>query len=207
MKSRYLLIGLIFSFATASCQFGESQPNTKQTPVPSPTERATVTPSPTIEATPEDSAGRTATAACLEINTGDNIVYKKQTFSIDFEPFKRSCFVTAHNPEYDNPPLESQFAIYKNGKLIFDFPSQFNGSTFGCWVDAVAFQDLNGDKLTDIIVIGKCEAKAGTYNENMVYINDGKGFTTREDANNQLGELTSTKAVAAFVEENRAMFF
>jgi hypothetical protein len=207
MITRYLFVIILAVAVTSSCQSDGGRQNTAQSPVPGPTEKASATPAPTVEGTPEDSAGRTATAACQEVKTGDNVIYKKQTFAIDFEPFKGSCFVTAHNPEYDNPPLESQFAIYKNNKRTFEFPSQFNGSTFGCWVDAVAFQDLNGDKMTDIIVIGKCMAKVESYNENMVYINDGKGFTTREDANNQLGEMTSIKAVIAFVEENRTMFF
>lgn len=207
MITRYLFVIILVVVITSACQFSGGQQNTAQSPVPSPTQKESATPAPTVEGTPEGSAGRTATAACLEVKTGDNVVYKKQTFAIDFEPFKGSCFVTAHNPEYENPPLESQFAIYKNNKRTFEFPSQFNGSTFGCWVDAVAFQDLNADKLTDVIVIGKCMAKVESYNENMVYINDGKGFTTREDANNQLSEMTSIKAVVAFVEENRAMFF
>lgn len=207
MNTRFLLIGILAVVFATSCQFGSTPQNTAQTPAPTPVQTASATPAPTVEGTPEDSAGRTATAACQSVNTGDNIVYKKQTFAIDFEPFKGSCFVTAHNPEHTDPPLESQFAIYKNGKRTFDFPSQFNGSTFGCWVHAVSFKDLNDDGLTDVIVIGKCLARADSYNENMVYVNDGKGFTTREDANNQLGEKTSIKDVTEFVEENRGMFF
>ena len=60
---------------------------------------------------------------------------------------------------------------------------------------------------TDVIVIGKCQAKMGDFNENMVYINDGKGFTTREDANTQLGDFKTVKQVVDFVKENRSMFF
>ena len=83
------------------------------------------------------------------------------------------------------------------------FPSQFNGVNFGCWIDAVSFQDLNEDKKTDVIVVSKCQAKSGDYNENTVYINDGKDFTTREDANTHLGEFKSVKQVVDFVEENQ----
>jgi len=66
---------------------------------------------------------------------------------------------------------------------------------------------LNDDKKTDVIVVSKCQAKMGDYNENSVYINDGKGFTTREDANTQLGEIKTIKQVADFVKENKNMFF
>lgn len=148
-----------------------------------------------------------ATLVCQAVDPGEYDIYKKQTFAIDFEPFRDSCFVTSHNPEMDDPPMESNFAIFKNGKKVFDFPSQFNGVSFGCWIDAVAFPDLNGDKRNDVVVVSKCQAKERSYNENTVYINDGKGFTTREDANTQLGEFTTVKQVIDFVGENRSMFF
>jgi hypothetical protein len=197
--------------AAASCNFAkdESVTKTSNTPKPAPT------------ATPRDEgkdpAGAGGKAApekaavqsdeCFSVDTGDNVVYKKQTFAIDFVPFEGSCFVTEHNPEYDDPPLESQFGIYKDGKRVYEFPSQFNGTTFGCWVEAVSFQDLNADSRTDVIVVGKCSAKANPYNENMVYVNDGKGFTTNEDANTKLSEFATVKDIAGYVKENREMFF
>src|SRR6476620_10177638 len=104
---------------------------------------------------------------CLETRTGGKfVVMKTQTFPIDFDPFPGSCFVTYYNREYPDPPMESHYSIFKGDKVAFDFPEQFNGATFGCWVDGVSFQDLNKDRLKDVIVIGKCSAKAGPYNEN-----------------------------------------
>lgn len=196
---------ILYSVIFASCGFRskEQAANTRQTPVPTTTASAAPTPEPTAEET----AGKSATLRCQSVDTGDFKVYAKQTFAIDFEPFRNSCFVTSHNPEYEDPPMESQFAIYKGGKKAFDFPSQFNGVNFGCWVDAVAFQDLNDDKLTDVIVISRCQAKSESYNENTVYANTGKAFTTREDANMQLGEMRTIKQVADFVKENKSMFF
>src|SRR5687767_13338372 len=152
---RHPFIFLLLSIALTSCRFGSREPAANTSPTPTPIVAA-ATQSPTPDATPEETAGKSATLVCQTVNTGDNVVYKKQTFAIDFDPFKGSCFVTSHNPESDDPPMESEFSIYKNGKKVFDFPSQFNGVTFGCWVDAVGFQDLNDDKLTDIIVVGKC---------------------------------------------------
>lgn len=144
---------------------------------------------------------------CLNVDTGDNEVVKNQTFAIDFAPFTKSCFVTAHNPEYDDPPLEAEFGIYKNGKKVFDFPDQFNGVEFGCWVDGVAFEDLNDDNLKDVIVVGKCSAKSAPYNENMIYVNTGRGFTTREEANYKLSDFKKIKEISDFVRKNQQIFF
>ena len=149
-----------------------------------------------------------ARAACMNVDVGaKRAVQKSQTFAFDFEPYKNSCFVTSYNPEYGDIHMETAYAIYKNGKKAFSFPNQFNGSTFGCWVEAVAFQDLNRDGLTDVVVMGKCSAKAGDYNENMVYVNSGKAFTSNEDGNNQLSDFSTTKEVIGFVEDNKQIFF
>ncbi|MGQ0541883.1 MAG: hypothetical protein ACT4O9_08545 [Blastocatellia bacterium] len=203
---RYTFTLLLLSIAITSCRFvSPDQP--ASTPEPKQTPKTAATQIPTPNATPEDSAGKSATLLCQSVDTGDNVVLKKHTFAIDFEPFKASCFVTSHNPEFDDPPLESEFAVYKNGRKVFDFPSQFNGVTTGCWVEAVAFQDLNEDKLTDVIVVGKCSAKTAPYYENMVYVNTGKTFTTREDANYRVAEMKTIKAIVNFVKENLSMFF
>ncbi|MCD9187670.1 MAG: hypothetical protein LUM44_14720 [Pyrinomonadaceae bacterium] len=144
---------------------------------------------------------------CLSVDTGDNEIVKNQTFPIDFAPFTKSCFVTSHNPEYDDPPMEAEFSIYKNGERVFDFPGQFNGVTFGCWVDGVAFEDLNDDNLKDVIVVGKCSAKTAPYNENMVYVNTGRAFTTDEDANYKLSDFKKIKEITDFVRKNQQTFF
>lgn len=205
MKKTSLLVFTLSLAVFSACKLAK----TDQAQNPTPTPVATASPSPAATTgTVEEAAGKSATLKCQELNVGEFKVFKKQTFAIDFEPFKGSCFVTSYDPEYgDDPPLESKIAIYKNGKTTFDFPSQFNGVSSGCWVDAVAFQDLNEDKRTDIIVVGKCSAKTAPYNENMVYVNIGKEFTTREDANYNVAEMTTIKAIADFVKDNRDMFF
>ena len=148
-----------------------------------------------------------AKADCENINTGDKKLLKSQTFPIDFAPYKNSCFVTAHDPEYTDPPLGSEFSIYRNGEEVFFFPGQFNGVTTGCWVEAVSFQDLNGDNLTDIIVVGKCGAKSGPYHENMVYVNTGTTFMTDEDANYKLADFQKAGEISDFVKRNKQLFF
>ena len=144
---------------------------------------------------------------CKNVNAGDFKVWAKQTFPVDFKPYQKACFVTLYNPEYDDPPLESQFAIFREGEKIFDFPEQFNGVKFGCWVDAVAFEDLNGDELKEVIVIGKCSAKTSEYNENMVYVNTGDDFRTDVDANYKLADFSKIKEVNDFVRKNKSSFF
>jgi hypothetical protein len=154
------------------------------------------------EGTPTETERMSAATACHAVDTGRKVVLKAQTFAIDFEPFKNSCFVTSHDAEYKDPPLNSEFAIYKNGQRVFSFPDQFNGVTVGCWVEAVAFQDVNRDRRTDVIVVGKCSAKSNSYNENSVYLNDGKTLSTNTETNSRLSDLTTVKAIVDFLQKN-----
>ncbi len=207
---RYFVFSLLVTVLAASaCKLPSKQQVEVTTATPPPTATPFPTGSPAApDSTPEESAGMSATLVCQSIDAGEHKVYKKQTFAIDFEPFRNSCFVSTYDPEYgDDPPLESAFAIYKNSKKVFDFPNQFNGVNVGCWVEGVSFQDLNVDKRNDVIVISKCSGKSATYNENSVYINDGQGFTTRDDANMALGEFSTVRQVVDFVKENKSMFF
>ncbi len=144
---------------------------------------------------------------CLNIKIPGKKIDAKQTFPFDFEPFKNACFVTAHDPEFDNPPLGSEFFIYKDGQEVYKLPSPFNGVTTGCWAEGVAFQDLNEDGLTDIIIAGICSAKTAPYSENMVYVNKGKEFTTNEEANYTLEKFKKIKDIADFVKRNKEQFF
>jgi hypothetical protein len=144
---------------------------------------------------------------CSNIDTGDKMILKSQTFPVDFAPYKNSCFVTVHHPEYADPPLDSEISIYRNGEEVFYFPNQFNGVTVGCWVEAVSFQDLNGDNLTDIIVVGKCSGKSGSYNENVVYVNTGITFMTDENANYKLNDFQKIGEISDFVKRNKQLFF
>ena len=150
---------------------------------------------------------KTTKADCLQVETGDNAIQAAQTFPVDFAPFANGCFITSYNPEYDDPPMETEFAIYQDGKKVFDFPNRFNGVEFGCWVEGVAFEDLNADDLKDVVVAGKCSAKSQSYNENMVYVNTGNAFTTDENANLKLGDFKKVKEITDFAKANQQIFF
>ena len=213
---RYIYLTVILaSLLVAGC--GSLPDRSDERPSTGPKRTETVPPKTPMPAeSPSEADGRSAESAlgsaearraCYETDTGDNVVLRSQTFAINFEPFTDSCFVTSHNPEFDDPPMESEIGIYKDGSRVYDFPSQFNGATFGCWVDAVAFQDLNDDASMDIIVIGKCSGKSATYNENMVYVNTGREFTTDAEANLKASDHETIATVSRFVRQNKRLFF
>jgi hypothetical protein len=143
---------------------------------------------------------------CEEIDTGDNFLLKSQTFPFDEKPFEDSCFVTEHNPEFDDPPFGSEISIYKGGKRVYRFDSRYNPDSATCYVEAVSFQDLNEDKLTDIIVAGKCGAKSGEIIGNEVFINTGTDFYTNTEANDKLETFSKIKEIADFVRKNQEIF-
>lgn len=214
MRFFYLtFIGLVFLFAGCGGTAETGRNPAANTPSRS---ESTTNKNANAAEPPESGGGRVALNAlgsesarkmCQETETGDADVLESQTFAINFEPFLDSCFVTTHNPEMDDPPLESEIAIYKDNKRIFDFPDQFLKRSTLCWVRAIGFDDLNGDNLVDIIVVGKCQAKMGDYNEHAVYANTGKGFTTDDGANSEIYELDNIKAIADHVRKNPGKFF
>jgi hypothetical protein len=145
-------------------------------------------------------------SGCDDLKRTGMKLLKTQTYPIDFEPFEKSCFVTFYGAEFDNPPLGAQYYIYRDGKEIFNFPEQFNGGNILCRVEDVSFEDLNKDNLKDIIIVGKCGAKADAYNENMVYFNTGKTFRINKDANMDLMDFSKAGEVKKYVEQHESSF-
>lgn len=157
--------------------------------------------------TPVPEKSKTAdNSACYKLKRDDLMLDKKQTFAIDFKPFENSCFVTFHDPEFDNPPLGSQFFVYQNGKEVFNFPDQFGGGNTTCWVEAVAFEDLNNDQLKDLMVVGKCGGKSSDYYENMVYMNTGDDFVTKAGSNAETMDFSKISQIRDFVKKNPTLF-
>ena len=209
-KSVFVVIGLC---AFSACSF--FRPNPEQPANQRPAgNMSSAPPAANAQPAPVNSIGKddaievpVTKKDCESTDTGDNALLKSQTFPVNFEPFRNTCFVTSYNPEYDDPPMESEIAIYKDGRKVFDFPGQFNGVLTGCWIDAVSFQDLNADGLTDIIAVGKCSAKTAPYNENVLYVNTGKAFITDENANYKLADFKRASEIADFVKRNQQLFF
>jgi hypothetical protein len=142
---------------------------------------------------------------CTNLKRDGMKLDKKQTFPVDFAPFKDSCFATFHEPEFDDPPLGEKFFIYKDGKEIFEFPEQSEAATYT--VKAVAFEDLNGDNLIDIIVVGNAAAKSGDVYTNQVFTNTSQDFYTDRDANMKLDDFTKISEIKNFVKKNKDIFF
>jgi hypothetical protein len=194
-------ISLFLCLAFLSIACGTSEPQ-QQTPTPA----AGSTPAEARGQKAPETPKETEAEACYKVDTGDKAVLRSQTFAIDFEPFKGSCFVTSHDPEFKDPPLGSEYSIYRDGKRVFIFPNQFNGVQVGCWVAAVAFQDVNSDGRTDVIVVGRCGGKSGSFHENSVYVNDGRSFITREDINLRLADFRSLGEIIEHLKRNPQYF-
>lgn len=153
-----------------------------------------------------ETGGKNAAGDCGELKKAGFALDKKQTFPVDFPPFEKSCFAVFHDPDFTNPALGAQFFIYRDGAEIFAFPEQFNGGNATCWVDAVAFEDINKDALKDVLVAGKCGAKSGAYNENMAYINTGESFKVNKDANMEMMDFSKISQMKDFIEKNQESF-
>ncbi|MBV9216317.1 MAG: FG-GAP repeat protein [Acidobacteria bacterium] len=147
---------------------------------------------------------------CDEAAQSGKKFIKSQSFPFDLEPFRGSCFVTFASKEEmvdeRDVPRGSTFYIYKDGKQVFQFPDAI-GAGEGCWVEAVGFNDLNGDGKTDVIIAGSCLGAKSGYPSNAVYVNTGKAFTTKPSANEKLDELKTVADIEAFVKKNSAEFF
>lgn len=211
---KLLFFTIFAAFCLSACVFSTSSQNQSTTNTANTNSTNNPTPKDSAkkdEKTPSnnsnsktDSTEKSDKADCLNNKLEGKKVLASQTFAIDFKPFQKSCFVTFHDPEFTDPPLNSQIYIYKDSKKIYDFPQQPDG---GCWVTGVAFEDLNGDDLTDVIVAGMCGAKMGDYSQNMVYANTGEEFTTDSDANSKLEDFTKIKEITDFVKKNQNLFF
>ena len=147
---------------------------------------------------------------CLTAKIDGKKLIPDQTFIFDFEPFTKSCFVTFANKEDmlndKDLPRGSTFYIFKDGKQVYQFEDAFDGQP-ACWVEGVGFEDINGDKLTDVIIAGKCLAAKDSYAVNAVYANENGKFKTDGAANQELENFTTVKQISDFVKKNKDKFF
>jgi hypothetical protein len=210
---RILIIAALFCFAGSCANRSNNDPHA---PLTNETAAADKSPSETGEQTadkakkPADtvrSNEKTTREECLKIDSGDLLLLKSQTLPTDFKPYEGACFVTMHDAEYDDPPLGSVISIYKDGAQVYTFDSSFNPDAATCWVEAVAFEDLDGDGLKDVVVAGKCGVKSGDLSANEVFINRGDGeFHTDTAANDELEEFDTIREISDFVKKNKELF-
>lgn len=157
----------------------------------------------------ENAPATTDKSKCLKFKKSGKRLIADQTFAIDFEPYTNSCFVTFGNVEdmldADDLPRGSTFYIYQDGEEVFEFEDAFDGQP-ACWVEAVGFQDLNGDSQKEVIIAGACLATKDSYPANAVYENTGDQFqilTLDEKAQ----EFKTVKDISAYVKKNKVKFF
>ena len=214
--SSICLVVLLFSVSLLSCGSNSEQP---PEPVAKKQAETSGGEQEVYDTNAATAAGMSDSLVCQNVDTAPKALLKSQTFAIDFEPFKNSCFVTSHDPEFKDPPLGAEFAIYTSGKKVEafhgDFPVTMGNPVkaeskvslpTGCWVEAVAFQNINEDPLADVIVVNKCAGKSGTYNENIVFINNSKLLVSRSDANSLLTDLKTIKEIVAYIKGNPKPF-
>lgn len=102
-------------------------------------------------------------------------------------------------------PRGSTFHLYKDGKQVFQFPDGFKFKD--SWIEAVSFDDLNGDGLTDVIIAGEWLGTNFSAPTNVVYVNTGSTFTTNKDANQKLDKLSSIAKIKKAVKRDLKSFF
>ena len=155
-------------------------------------------------------AGEPTLAECYQSKVAGKKLVREQTFVFDHKPYEKSCFVTFANPDEmvdeRDVPRGSTFHIFTKGDDMFEFPDAFNGQT-ACWVEALSFDDLNKDGLTDVIMAGKCLGAKDSYPTNAIFVNVGKGFSTNEEANAELDDLKNIQQIREFVGKNLKRFF
>lgn len=210
MKIKFLFI-IIAAVSTSACSFNIGGAKTAtETGSAANASNTAANAAKTPESGPASTAAAKAPIECGQPKQAGKRFIKSQSFPFDFKPFEGGCFVTFGSVEdmldEKDLPRGSTFYIYKDGKQVFEFPDGFGGQP-ACWLAGVSFKDLNGDGLTDVIMAGACLAARDSYPVNAIYKNTGSTFTTKEDANAELGELTSLKDIEAFAKKNLKMFF
>lgn len=162
------------------------------------------------ETSPAAAAAATTKQDCSSFSMPGKVFVAKQSFPFDHAPYQGSCFVTFASKDdmvdEKDVPRGSRFYIYRDGKQMFEFPDAFGGQE-ACWVEAVSFKDLNGDKETDIAIAGRCLGAKDSYPTNAIYVNVGKGYITNEEANANLDEFKTIKQIEDYVIKNKKEFF
>ena len=202
-----LALGCSFNFGGNASNGASSNTAASNSPA-----NADKSPAPTSSATPETpvKTARDNAAVCNDLKLPGKRFIPNQSFSFDYEPFKGSCFATFGSKEEmldeKDVPRGSTFYIFEDGESVYEFPDAFADQA-GCWVDAVSFKDLNNDGNMDVIMAGSCLGAKDSYPANAVFVNNGRGFTTNDDANGQLGDLKSVKAIESYVRAHVRDFF
>lgn len=146
-------------------------------------------------------------------------VIRSQVFTVALEGFGEVTFLPALDRSYSRLAL---FFADAEGKIVY----QTDQLEANCWnrgelrqpiqgIAAVAFQDLNGDGLTDIALITSCRNQTGEYAFQPYKVGDvlfqgEQGFYRDwrlSDKINRFGMNKSVEAISAFVKDGESTEF
>jgi len=215
-KLLFLMITALFALSTACVISSNSTKTTEQPKATETVNKPTETTAKNTEKkdNKETEAKKTESSgdksACLKATMDGKRLIADQTFVFDHKPFPKSCFVTFASKEdmldEKDVPRGSTFHIFKDGKLDYDFPDAFDGQA-ACWVEAVGFEDLNGDGDTDVIIAGSCLGAKDSYPSNAIYENYNDDFRTYASQNAAIENLKSVGEIKDYVKKNKNKFF
>lgn len=154
-----------------------------------------------------------------DIEANDYQVIEDQIFLIELEYFGEVNFIPALDVNYSRLALfladDEGNILYKtdqletNNRNLDELVQQTKG------IAAVSFQDVNGDGLTDVVLITYCENEAGTYAGNTYKVGDvlfqnKKGFYRDYRISDKINRFSMNKSIefiTAFVRDGYSTEF
>lgn len=134
----------------------------------------------------------------LDIKLDENRIIPEQSFHAELGDWGDVRFVS-YGPAAGSDFEDVSFYLMKNGKVVFAFPyygennktDQYAGLFDS--VEAVAFRDVNGDNLKDVIVIINYITGAGPQGmeprpKARIFLADKKGFTLAKDLTDDVND-------------------
>lgn len=151
----------------------------------------------------------------FEENTDDERWIRKiedQSFSVELNGWGNVEFVSYEPDRSQDSWTDATFELQWNGKTLYTFPPVGEDNIrFNRWfdsVDAVSFQDYDGDGNEDVIIICTYELTAGPdvgsinpTQEARIYKGTGNGFTYMESLSNQVNFNSEELSIAGIMEQ------
>lgn len=148
----------------------------------------------------------------------ENRVIAEQSFDVNLNDWGEVRFVS-YLPTYDTLWEDVSFVLAKDNQIVYYFPACFENNstendTIGMFdsVEAVGFQDIDGDNQKDVIVIINYVTGAGPQGmlprkSVRIFKADDNGFIILEDLMNEIMENIdeselSISAICEYIESN-----
>ncbi|GEM_PF-2709569 len=124
--------------------------------------------------------------------SADETIIPQQSFNVNLEGWENCIFTSVDN--FTEDVTKFDFYLIQNNEIIYTFPLQEDVTYWGGnSVNAVSFQDVDGDEDQDIIVIasyvtGVGRSAAEPFPVTTVYFNEENEFLMNDDLNLKLAE-------------------